>query len=95
MIGLSIESSVGDIKTMIVNGRTRTPEEIADLAMMRVMRIALTAHPEISAQAHEFRERIKTVIAAHIREAMREERSACAMMVQQWNADLADAIRSR
>ena len=95
MIGLSMNVSAGDVAVMIVNGRTRTPEEIANFAMSKIMRIALTAHPEISAQAHEFRERIKAIIEAHIQDAVREERAACAMMVQQWNGELAEAIRSR
>lgn len=95
MFGLSMDVSAGDVAVMIVNGRTRTPEEIAGFAVDKIVRIALTAHPEIAAQAHEFKDRVKVIIASHIQDAIREERNACAMMVQQWNGELAEAIRSR
>jgi hypothetical protein len=95
MQGFQPTFELGEIKVMITQGRTRTADEIAELYLRRIIKISLAANPDIADQAYAYKEQLRSLLVAMIRDAVREERSACSVMVEQWNPELALAIRSR
>jgi uncharacterized protein YcfJ len=96
MIGNGTSCQLGTMRVLVTNGRTRTAEELADLAMLRILYIGDAMPPAIAEQAREFRDRVHAVVARYIREAVREEREACANLAEQHHdPELASHIRSR
>lgn len=55
-------------------GGELTPEQISKAAAMKIVSVSDTAHPAIRAQAHAFRDRIETVLAGYIEQAISSER---------------------
>lgn len=62
---------VGSVMVVATQGRGRTPEEIAELALMRILAVSGTAPPVISEQAHAFQEQLRQVLVHYLHEAVR------------------------
>jgi hypothetical protein len=76
MIGLSTDLGPDPVvKVHTTNGRGFTVEEIADRFIDQMLHVADTAHPEVRAQAIEFKDRIRALAVIHLANAIRGDRT--------------------
>ena len=73
-----------------VNGG-HSPEQIAELCVDRLIRVADSAPPEIAAQARAFKEQMLAVVLHYVKVAAAEDRATVATKLEQ--AGLTDAAR--
>ena len=87
-------TSVGTVKVVATEGRGHTPEELADLAVDRIMSVSKDAHPTIRQQAETFKESIRTLIAYYIRKGQQSERTTLYNLFRnQGHEDMAEIIK--
>ena len=73
-----IQASIGDVKVMTTSGRGHSPEEMAELAVEKIIYIGKDSHPAIIEQARAFRENIKQVLVDYFDKAQEQERNTIA-----------------
>jgi hypothetical protein len=61
---------LGEIKAVMVSGRGFTPEELAEVALEKIVYIGEGSHPVIRDQAEAFRQQIRTVLVRYMRQAV-------------------------
>ena len=66
MIGNSGGALLGEIKAVLVSGRGFSPEEVADMALEKIMYVGENSHPAIRDQAQAFRDNIRVVLVRHM-----------------------------
>lgn len=64
---------VVDVHT--TDGRGFTVEEIADRCLSKMIDVADTAHPEIRAQANEYRGNLRALLVIYLNEAVKSDRT--------------------
>jgi len=60
----------GDIKVLTTQNRGMTPEEIADLALDKIIYVGSKSNPLIKDQAEAFRKQIRSVLIIYIKQAV-------------------------
>lgn len=70
-----IESMVGNINVMTTDGRGHTPEEMADLAVEKIIYVGKDSHPAIIDQARAFKAHIHAVLVDYFHRAQEQERA--------------------
>ena len=60
----------GDIKVLTTQNRGMTPEEIADLALDKIIYVGSKSNPLIRDQAEAFRKQIRSVLITYIKQAV-------------------------
>jgi hypothetical protein len=60
----------GDIKVLATQNRGMTPEEIADLALDKIIYVGSKSNPLIRDQAEAFRKQIRSVLITYIKQAV-------------------------
>jgi len=94
MFSLNSETEVGSLSVATTNYRGHTIEEIATMAMDKVISISKTAPAPIREQAHVFKETCKKVIAYYMQEAINNHMcTICNKLEKQGQQDLANIIR--
>jgi hypothetical protein len=82
------------VNVMTSSNGGHSPEQVAELCMDRLIRIADTAPPELAMQAHAFREQMLAVVLHYVRMAVTEDRVTVATKLEQAGmADLAQQIK--
>ena len=82
------------VDVIATSGRGMTPEEVADLALNKLISISDTAPPEISEQARVFRERMRLVLVHYMRQAIASDRTTVYNILKDaGHPDLAETIR--
>lgn len=82
------------VSVISTSGRGMTPEEVADLAMSKIMHVADTAPPEIAAQANAFKDRLKTVVLHYMKQAVASDRTTVySALTDAGHPELAELIR--
>jgi hypothetical protein len=61
---------LGDIKAVAVSGRGFTPEEVAEMALEKIVYVGENSHPAIREQAEAFRSQIRAVLVRYMRQAV-------------------------
>lgn len=61
---------LGEIKAMTVSGRGFTPEELAEVALEKIVYIGEGSHPVIRDQAEAFRQQIRAVLIRYMHQAV-------------------------
>ena len=74
-ISASGAAGIGEVKAFGTQGRGLNVEEIAELALRKLIHIGETAHPDLRAQANQFREQIRYVLIHYLRQAVRSDRT--------------------
>ncbi len=69
-------SKIGNVNVMTSNEGGLTNEQIADLAVDKIVSISNDAPPHIRQQANQFREHLKNVLYHYLLLARREERGS-------------------
>ena len=74
--------------------RGHSPEEMAEMAMNKIMVVSDTAPPVIKEQALAHRERLKEILIFYMERMAQSERTTMwALMKQQGHEDMAEIIR--
>lgn len=82
------------VSVISTSGRGMTPEEVADLAMSKIMHVADTAPPEIAAQAKAFKDRLRAVVIYYMKQAVASDRTTVYnALTDAGHPELAELIR--
>lgn len=82
------------VSVISTSGRGMTPEEVADLAMGKIMHVADTAPPEIAMQANAFKDRLRTVVLHYMKQAVASDRTTVYnALTDAGHPELAELIR--
>ena len=82
------------VNVMTTNGRGLTPEEVTELALSKLISISDSAPPEIAAQAHAFKDRMRLVITYYMKLAIASDRTTVYNAIKDaGHPDLAQIIR--
>ena len=90
-----LEAGLGEnFKVITTQNRGHSPDELADLALAKILYIGDNAHPLISQQAHAFKEHIRGVLVKYLARAQQSERTTIiAHLSLQGHDDMAEIIR--
>ena len=84
----------GSVSVMTSSNGGHSPEQIAELCVDRLIRVADTAPPELAMQARAFREQMLAVVLHYVRMAAVEDRATVVAKLEQAGAaDVAQQIR--
>jgi hypothetical protein len=82
------------VDVVATSGRGMTPDEVADLALNKLISISDTAPPELASQAKAFRERMRMVLVHYMRQAIASDRTTVYnALKREGHSDLAELIR--
>lgn len=75
MLGVNGAAVPGDLKVHATSGRGLNVEELADMAMHKLVHIADTAPPDLREQANQFKAQIRLLMIAYMRQAIKSDRT--------------------
>jgi hypothetical protein len=85
--------NIGDPYVVTTHNRGHNAEEMADLALNKIIHVGSNSHPLIIEQAKAFKEQIRYILIEYFRKAQEEERSTLKVkLVQHGFDDLAKII---
>tara|TARA_R110002153_G_scaffold20709_2_gene70035 strand:- start:1354 stop:1641 length:288 start_codon:yes stop_codon:yes gene_type:complete len=91
----SARSELGDAIVFTSNNGGHSPEQLADMALNKIMVVSNTAPPVIRDQALAYRDHIRKVLIFYMAKMAENERTTIyALMKQQGQHDMAEIIRS-
>jgi hypothetical protein len=61
---------LGEVKAMMVSGRGFTPEEVAEMALDKIIYIGANANPIIREQAEAYRTQLREVLVRYMKQAV-------------------------
>ena len=94
MFTLKTDLSIGSLGVTTTENRGHTVDEVAEMAVNKIVSISDNADPMIKAQAHAFRDRTKMVVAYYIQEGVKNHIcTVCNELEKQGHKDLANIIR--
>ena len=94
MFSLKTDVTVGSLGVTTTENKGHSVDEIAEMAVNKIVSISDNADPMIKAQAHAFRDRTKMVIAYYIQEGIKNHIcTVCNELEKQGHKDLANIIR--
>jgi len=94
MFSLNSETEVGTLAVTTTDNRGHTIEEIAEMAINKIISISKTAPAPIREQAHVFKETCKKVITYYMQEAVNNHMCTIGNQLEkQGQKDLANIIR--
>ena len=87
-------SEIGNALVFTSDNRGHSPEDMAEMALNKIMMVSDTAPPVIRDQAHAHRQRLKEVLVYYMNKMCQSERTTLwALMKQQGHEDMAEIIR--
>lgn len=90
----TLGAGMPQVSIVATNGRGMTPEEVAELAMGKIMHVADTAPPEIAMQANAFKDRLRTVVIHYMKQAVASDRTTVYnALTDAGHPELAELIR--
>jgi hypothetical protein len=93
MSGVVAGGEVGNVFVVTTNNRGMNPDEMADLAINKILNIADTTPMPLREQAYAFREQIREVILHYFNKvAAAERRTIAAKLRQEGLPHIADKI---
>jgi hypothetical protein len=69
---------LGEIRAISVSGRGFTPEEVAEMALEKIVYIGENSHPVIRDQAEAFKTQIRSVLIRYMRQAVESHNTTLA-----------------
>ena len=87
-------AAVGNALVFTSDNGGHTPEQMAEMALNKIMIVSSSAPPAIRDQAIEYREKLKEVLVFYMNKMAENERTTIlALLVQQGQGDTAEIIR--
>ena len=94
MSGSVSSSEIGNVLVFTSSDGGHSPEDIAEMALNKIMLVSDTAPPVIRDQAYAHRQRLKEVLIYYMNKMCQSERTTIwALMKQQGHEDMAEIIR--
>lgn len=91
---ITITSTVGDAKIMTTNNRGHSPEELAELAMGKIINIRGDVPEPIRAQVEAYTDRLREILLFYLRKAQSEERATIVAMLDRYgHSDITKHLR--
>jgi|TARA_R110002167_G_scaffold59462_11_gene168431 hypothetical protein len=85
---------VGDALVFTSNNKGHSPEQMAEMALNKIMSVSDSAPPVIREQAYAHRQRLKEVLVFYMNRMCQSERTTMwALLTQQGHSDMAEIIR--
>lgn len=75
MISVEGAGEVGEVKAFTTSGRGLNVEELADMAMRKIVHIADTTPPAIRDQVNQFKLQIRDVMVRYMHQAIKSDRT--------------------
>ena len=89
------KAMLGDVVIHTADYRGHTPEELAELALAKIIHVGDKSHPVLIQQANAFKDGIRAILIHYLRMAQESERTTlCGHLIKGGHADLANIIRS-
>ena len=86
--------NLGDVSVHTTENRGHSPEEMAEMALNKIMLVSKDAPPVIRDQAIAHRDKLKEVLIFYMNRMAQSERTTIwALMKQQGHEDMAEIIR--
>lgn len=93
MDGLST-AAIGNALVFTSDNGGHTPEQMAEMALNKIMIVSSSAPPAIRDQAIEYREKLKEVLVFYMNKMAENERTTIlALLNKQGHSDMAEIIR--
>ena len=87
-------AAVGNALVFTSDNGGHTPEQMAEMALNKIMIVSSSAPPAIRDQAIEYREKLKEVLVFYMNKLAENERTTIlALLNQQGHSDMAEIIR--
>jgi len=94
MSGSVSSAEIGDALVFTSNNGGHSPEDVAEMALNKIMIVSDTAPPVIRDQAYAHRQRLKEVLIYYMNKMCKSERTTIwSLMKQQGHDDMAEIIR--
>jgi hypothetical protein len=94
MMSETVGTGTGTVSVVATEGRGHSPEEIADLALDKIMYVSKDADPIIRQQAEAFRESIRGILVYYMGKAQKSERTTLYNLFRnQGHEDMAEIIK--
>ena len=94
MFDANSSSDLGDVMVYTSNESGHSPEQIADMALNRIMSVSEKAPPVIRDQAMAHRDMLKEILIYYMKSMAQSERTTIwALMKKQGHHDIAEIIR--
>jgi len=74
---------LGDITVMHVSGRGFSPEEVAEMALEKIVYVGGNSHPAIRDQAEAFKNQIREVLVRYMKQAVASHNTTIANRLTQ------------
>ena len=85
---------VGDALVFTSNNKGHSPEQMAEMALNKIMSVSDSAPPVIREQAYAHRQRLKEVLVFYMNRMCQSEMTTMwALLTQQGHSDMAEIIR--
>jgi hypothetical protein len=94
MFDANSASETGNVMVYTSNNSGHSPEQIADMALNKIMSVSDSAPPVIRDQAMAHRDKLKEILIYYMKSMANSERTTiCALMEKQGHNDMAEIIR--
>lgn len=93
MQSVSGATELGEVKAYTTSGRGLNVEELADMAMRKLIHVADTAPAELREQANQFKQQIRLLLTAYMHQAIKSDRTTLYNQLRDaGNAEIAEII---
>jgi hypothetical protein len=94
MFDASGNSEIGEVVVFTSTDRGHSPEEMAEMALNKIMLVSEDAPPVIREQALAYKDRLKDILIFYMNRMAQSERTTIwALMKKQGHEDIAEIIR--
>ena len=94
MFDVSSNSEIGKVSVFTSTNRGHSPEEMAEMALNKIMLVSEDAPPVIREQALAYKDRLKEILIFYMNRMAQSERTTIwALMKKQGHEDIAEIIR--
>ena len=94
MLDCDGRGDIGDVMVYTSDNSGHSPDQIADMALNRIMSVSENAPPVIRDQAMAHRDKLKEILIYYMKSMANSERTTiCALMEKQGHNDMAEIIR--
>tara|TARA_R100001594_G_scaffold46669_1_gene79722 strand:- start:2551 stop:2841 length:291 start_codon:yes stop_codon:yes gene_type:complete len=94
MLDASGTSEIGQVSVFTSTDRGHSPEEMAEMALNKIMLVSEDAPPVIREQAFAYKDKLKEILIFYMNRMAKSERTTIwALMKKQGHDDIAEIIR--